>query len=270
VLEEHGGDIRVFDLHGFLFFGMADRLYRSVKANSLDHGARFIIIDFRAVVGMDSSGVSSFVKIARAAERTGAVLVFSGMSPAVAAQWIAGSEGEDANIEHFGDLDHAMEWCEEQTIGQYGIETGDSHSLAYWLTEELQSVELAEKLAGYLQPRTLQLGEVLCTQGEPSDALYLIERGRIAIVLNIAGEEHRLRSLGERTFFGEMGIYRHMDRSASAFAERETYAHVLTAEAFAAMEKNEPELAVAFHSAIVRMLANRLSYENAVVATLSR
>jgi SulP family sulfate permease len=218
---------------------------------------------------MDSSGVSSFVKIARAAERTGAILVFSGMRLAVAEQWLAGSEGADAAIEHFGDLDHAMEWCEEQIIAQYGSEPGDSHSLVYWLTEELQSVELAERLAAHLQPRTLKIGEVLCRQGEPSDELFLIERGRIAIVMDVAGEQHRLRSLGERTFFGEMGIYRHMDRSASAFAERETYAHALSAEAFAAMEKNEPDLAVAFHAAIVRMLANRLSYENAVVAALS-
>jgi len=269
VLEEHGGDIRVFDLHGFLFFGMADRLYRSVKINSLDHGARFIIVDFRAVVGMDSSGVSSFVKIARAAERTGATLVFSGMSVSVAEQWLAGSEGADAAIEHFGDLDHAMEWCEDQILEHYGIEAGDSHSLIYWLTEELQSVPLAERLAAHTYPRTLQMGEVLCRQGEPSEAIYLIERGRIAIVIDVAGEQHRLRSLGERTFFGEMGIYRHMDRSASAFAERETHVHVLTIEAFTAMEKNEPDLAVAFHAAIVRMLANRLSYENAVVAALS-
>jgi sulfate permease, SulP family len=270
VLEEHGGDIRVFDLHGFLFFGMADHLYRSVKTNSLDHGARFIIIDFRAVVGMDSSGVSSFVKIARAAERTGATLVFSGMTPAVAEQWLAGSEGTDTDIEHFGDLDHAMEWCEDQIIEHYGIEPGDSHSLIYWLTEELQSVPLAEQLAAHLQPRTLQMGEVLCRQGEPSDALFLIESGRVAVVLDAAGQQHRLRSLGERTFLGEMGIYRHMERSATAFAERETFVHVLTSEALASIEKNEPELAVAFHSAIVRMLAHRLSYENAVVAALSR
>jgi SulP family sulfate permease len=270
VLREHGGEVRVFDLHGFLFFGMADRLYRSVKVNSLDHGARFIIVDFRHVVGMDSSGVSSFVKIARAAEQTGATLVFSGMSRVVAEQWLAGSEGADAGIEHFGDQDHAMEWCEEQIIAHYGSEPGASHSLIYWLTEELQSVSLAERLAAHVYPRTLKTGEMLCLQGEPSDALFLIERGRIAIVVDVAGEQHRLRSLGARTFFGEMGIYRHMDRSASAFAERETYVHVLTAEAFARMEKNEPDLAVAFHSAIVRMLANRLSYENAVVTALSR
>jgi SulP family sulfate permease len=270
VLEEHGGDIRVTDLHGFLFFGMADRLYRSVKANSLDRGARFVIIDFRGVVGMDSSGVSSFVKIARAAERSSATLVFSGMSQAVAEQWLAGSEGADAAIEHFGDLDHAMEWCEDQIIEHYGMEPGASHSLIYWLTEELQSVALAERLAAHLYPRTLQMGEVLCRQGEPSEELFLIESGRIAIVVDMEGEPHRLRSLGERTFFGEMGIYRHMDRSASAFAERETHVHVLTLEAFVGMEKNEPDLAVAFHAAIVRMLANRLHYENAVVAALSQ
>jgi SulP family sulfate permease len=249
---------------------MADRLYRSVKANSLDRGARFVIIDFRGVVGMDSSGVSSFVKIARAAERSSATLVFSGMSQAVAEQWLAGSEGADAAIEHFGDLDHAMEWCEDQIIEHYGMEPGASHSLIYWLTEELQSVALAERLAAHLYPRTLQMGEVLCRQGEPSEELFLIESGRIAIVVDMEGEPHRLRSLGERTFFGEMGIYRHMDRSASAFAERETHVHVLTLEAFVGMEKNEPDLAVAFHAAIVRMLANRLHYENAVVAALSQ
>jgi SulP family sulfate permease len=270
VLAEHGRDIRVFDLHGFLFFGMADRLYRSVKINSLDESARFIIVDFRAVVGMDSSGVSSFVKIARAAERTGSTLVFSGMSTAVATQWIAGSEGADHAIEHFGDVDHAMEWCEDQIIEHYGATAGAAHSLLGWLTEELGNTAFAERFVQYLEPRRLTVGEELCRQGEAADSMFLIESGRIAIMLQTPAEPHRLRSLAERTMLGEMGLYRHMHRSASAFAERESLVQVLSAPSFAAMEKDDPELAVAFHSAIVRMLANRLSYENAVVSALSR
>jgi sulfate permease, SulP family len=270
VLGMHGSDIRVFELHGFLFFGMADRLYRSVKANSLDESARFIVIDFRGCVGMDSSGVSSFVKIARAAERHGATLVFSGMSPTVAMQWIAGSDDTDQAIEHFGDLDHAMEWCEDQIIGHHGTAEGAAHSLIEWLSDELESRELAGRFVRYLVPRALKVGEVLCAQGEVADSMFLIEHGRVAIVLETAGEPHRLRSLGERTMLGEMGLYRHMERSASAFAERDSLVQVLSAEAFATMEKSDPDLAAAFHASIVRMLANRLSYENAVVKALSR
>jgi SulP family sulfate permease len=271
VLAEHGGDIRIFDLHGFLFFGMADRLYRFVRTNSLDEGARFVVIDFRAVVGIDSSGVSSFVKIARAAERTGATIVFSGMSASVAAQWIAGSDGTDTGIEHFGDLDHAMEWCEDLTILCYGTAVGAAHSLAEWLSEEFESPDLAARFIPHLHPLTLKIGERLCSQDDPADSMFLIEHGRVAIVLQMPGveEPHRLRSLGSRTMLGEMGLYRKASRSASAIAERESLVHVLTEPDFAAMEREDPELAVAFHSAIVRMLAHRLSYENTVVSALS-
>jgi sulfate permease, SulP family len=270
VLAEHGREIRVFVLQGFLFFGMADRLYRTIRAHAIDDGARFVILDFARIVGIDSAAASSFVKIARAADRAGVQIVFTSMDERVAHQWIAASEGTDHDIEHFGDLDYAMEWCENHLIERYDGRSAADVTLRAWLAAELGSDALANALASYLQPLELARGETLCREGEAADSMFFVESGRIGIVMAHAdGTAARLRSLGARSILGEMGLYRNALRSASAIAERASVVYVLTRESLQTLERADPGLAIAFHGAIVRELSERLAHQNVQIAALT-
>jgi SulP family sulfate permease len=268
ILADDGAAIRIFVLQGFVFFGMADRLFRTAKAEIERPQTRFCVFDFQMVVGMDAAGVTSFVKAYRVAERSGVRIVFSGMNERVAADWIVGAAGIHDGIEHFGGLDYALEWCEDELI------LPDAPNelmipLLDWFEYELRSADLAERLLVYLSERSYGVGEYLCRQGEPADSMFFVESGRVRVVVDEADGSHlRLRSLGNRTILGEMGLYRDARRSASAIAEQPSRVHVLTAGALAALEVGDPALAAALTAAIIRSLGERLEYQSALVATL--
>src|SRR5580658_2022274 len=270
ILGDDGAAIRIFELHGFIFFGMADRLFRIARAEIQLTKTRFCVFDFRLVVGLDAAGISSFVKIQRAAERAGVRVVFTGMSERLAAEWIVGAVGAHDTIEHFGGLDHALEWCEDQLILPDATNAARV-SLVDWLEYELRSTDLAQRLLPYLEPRGYAVGETLCRQGEHADAMFFVEAGRVRVVYeDPEGRQVRLRSLGNRTVLGEMGLYRDTLRSATAWAEQPCTVHVLSAGGLAAMEVGDPSLAAALTAAIIRSLGERLEYQSELVSALLR
>jgi putative ABC transport system ATP-binding protein len=72
-----------------------------------------------------------------------------------------------------------------------------------------------------LEPRevTLEAGEYLFRQGDPSDLVYLVRSGEIEILRDMAdGTEDRLTVIGEGAYFGELGPMLNLPRSASARA----------------------------------------------------
>jgi SulP family sulfate permease len=256
-LSEHGDKIRILILQGFVFFGSADRLYREVKS-LLEHAPEtaFLILDFSGVDGIDSSAASSFAKLQRICERHGVDLLFTDMP--------------HGDILCFDDLPLALEHCEERLLSQVGGTSAGESTLDAWLGRELGDKVPVERLTRFLHARELGEGELLCEQGEPADAMYFIERGRVEVYVGMDGNRVRLRILVDRTILGEMGLYRSRLRSASVVAEKPTKVHVLTRDAFARMESEDAELAAAFNAAIVRTLAERLEFENKMVAALQR
>jgi len=74
-------------------------------------------------------------------------------------------------------------------------------------------------LAGRAFVRRLGAGQVLFTEGEPSEHLYLLRSGRLRIVVvSPRGEELTLSVLGPGTTLGELSVIDRQPRSASAEA----------------------------------------------------
>jgi SulP family sulfate permease len=67
-----------------------------------------------------------------------------------------------------------------------------------------------------------------------------------------------------------MGLYRALPRGASVRADQPTIAYRMTQQALTEMEKNDAELAYAFHKLVIRTLAARLDFANREVASLQR
>lgn len=275
VLREHGDAIRIFVLQSFIFFGMADRLYRAVVEQAFTETAekpRFLVFDFRLVHGIDSSAVSSFRKIVFAARSAGTGILLTGMSPDIAREFEGEGAGEFGNLRRFDDLDRGVEWCETELIAAHPVSArGDDEGIGAWLARELGDATCAAELAAYLQRRELAPGELLCRQDDPADEMYFIERGRVLVELQLpGGHAQRLRTLGRRTVLGEMGLYRASSRSASVRAELPSVVHSLSRESLARIQQENPALATLFNAAIVRTLANRLAFANSLVAALQR
>lgn len=76
-----------------------------------------------------------------------------------------------------------------------------------------------EKLGNAVRPRSLKSGDVLFYKGDNGDAMYIIRRGKIKIVLPSAvGEEIIVTLLKDNDFFGAMAMLDGMPRSADAVA----------------------------------------------------
>lgn len=85
------------------------------------------------------------------------------------------------------------------------------------------------------EPRTIKLraGEVLFQQGDPSDYVYVIERGRIEVVRRRAdGSEEMVASRRKGQHIGELGPLLGLQRSATARAAMATTLTAYTAHDF--------------------------------------
>jgi len=85
-----------------------------------------------------------------------------------------------------------------------------------------QVVELVPHLpAEQVEPRevTLEEGQYLFRQGDPSDLVYIVRSGEILILRELAdGSQDRLTVIGPGAYFGELGPMLNLPRSASARA----------------------------------------------------
>ena len=70
------------------------------------------------------------------------------------------------------------------------------------------------------------------------------------------------------TMIGEIGMYLEQPRNASAIADLETKAYVLSAQKLKEMAARDPQLANALHHAIASLLAERLTFTNQLLQRL--
>ena len=105
--------------------------------------------------------------------------------------------------------------------------------------------------------RWLQIGagEVLMTEGEPGDSMYLVVSGRLRAYLRGAdGAERALREMGRGQVVGEMALYTDAPRSATVAAVRDTVLVQLAREDLRALLAHSAQLSIALTRQLIRRL----------------
>jgi len=275
-LVRHGQSIQIMWLHSFVFFGSAHRLLLQIKeiVAAQRGSCRSLILDFRQVLGIDSSAVMSFVKLRQVADQEGFVLVFSAVPAQVEHALRTGGlvgDGGNSTCRVFPNVDSALEWCEDQLLTEIMTREEALGSADEWLTREIGSAQSFSQLACYLEKVEYQPGDLMIRQGDAADSLYLLYAGRVTVLFRTPeGAELRLRSMVGHTIVGEMGLYRTLPRGASVRADQPTVAFRMSQAAMTRMEKEDPKLAYAFHKLVIRTLAERLDFANREVASIVR
>src|SRR5213082_3101937 len=72
------------------------------------------------------------------------------------------------------------------------------------LTSGLDRVALA-RLAAYMDPVAVRAGDVIITEGETGDALYIVVRGTFAVLVGGDGGE-RVNTVGPGHYVGELAL----------------------------------------------------------------
>jgi SulP family sulfate permease len=273
LLREEGKRLHVFWLSGFIFFGSSNGLFERIKhaiEAQRDKPVGYVVLDFSAVPGLDTSAVFSLVKLRNYCEEHGVTLGFSGLSESMRVSFEkAGFFGSARPHQVFASRNEAIEWCEDMLLMHHEVGDASTHSFESWLQSELGGKVDFVRIASYMKRQELSNGEFLFHQGEPSDSVVLQASGSVAItIIDEHGRPIRLRRMLGHTVVGEMGFFRRVPRAASVIAEGPTVIYRLTREAFEEMQIKDPAAAAALHKLIIRLLSDRLEFANREISAL--
>lgn len=277
VLLTRGDQIFILKLQGFMFFGTASALVAMVRQR-LDDGARiplrYLVCDFRLVSGIDATAAASFSKLVQYTEEKDFTLILTAMpndvSTLLRRERI--DEGVTPRVRVFPDLDHGLEWAENDLLFREGIRpTPAAETVDAQINTMFREPETARQFRTYLESATYPSGERLIHQGTQSDDILFIASGRVAIVLDLQnGQSLRLRSMGAGTVVGEIAFYLGVPRSASVVALEPTTAYRLSSTRLRDMQRDDPVLATIFHHYMARTLATKVVDTNRLVGALNQ
>jgi SulP family sulfate permease len=272
ILDEHGEEINILPLQGFIFFGTANRLLQKVqeRLNQQELAElKYLVFDFRQVTGLDSSALNSLNKLQIMAENFRFKVLLCGLKTMMKSQMnIEGLISDDNTfILVFDDLDHGLEWCEEQIINNALPDVSDVAR-----SDERDSFKHKfHQIAEYFETNNISAGTTIIKQGENPGGITFIESGQITVELKTDTEKIiRLKTLGPGTVIGEVSLYLGTKASASVVANSECNVFFLTQENFNKMNLDSPEKAAELHSYIVELLSDRLADSNATIQALMR
>ncbi|MGI9386456.1 MAG: SulP family inorganic anion transporter, partial [Methyloligellaceae bacterium] len=274
-LHEYGQRVHVFWLSGFIFFGSSNGLFEQVRTRMDQQAGKaaattFLILDFGGVPGLDTSAVLSLVKLKNYCEERGTILVFSGLTEQMKASFDGAGFFDDGVLHRaFDDRNEALEWCENMLLEDYNVAKASDSTFEEWLAGELgEGVDVA-RMTSYFERHEYTAGDSIFEQGAPSDSLDMLASGGVAIIIrDQQGRPRRLRRMAGQTVIGEMGFYRDMPRGAGVVAEEASILYRLTRSAFDRMQRDDPDIASAFHRMIIRLLSDRLDFANREIAAL--
>jgi SulP family sulfate permease len=273
LLREEGKRVHVFWLSGFIFFGSSNGLFERIKRvieGQQDKPVGFVVLDFGAVPGLDTSAVLSLVKLRNYCEEHDVTLGFSGLNESMQAGFEkAGFFGSTRPHQVFGSRNEAVEWCEDMLLMNHEVGDASTHTFESWLQAEFGGQIDFDRIASYMERRELDTGEYIFRQGEPADSVVLQASGCVAItIIDEHGRPIRLRRMVGHTVVGEMGFYRRVPRTAHVIAEGPTVVYRLTRDSFEKMQAEDPPAAGAFNQLIIRLLSDRLEFANREISAL--
>ena len=222
---------------------------------------KFVVLDFEHIHGIDSSAAFEFNRMRLIARKEDFVLVLTGLKPELHHQLLDGHILEkDSHIREFTDLDHGLEWCENQLLETLAdCRNRVSVTALQHLSRLFPDHAATDEFLGYLSEVQFDAGDELIKQGEAARDLYFLEEGDVSVYLRPAtGEMVRIRRTGPGTVLGELGFYLDTPRTASVIADGPGKAYRLTTDALSRMENEHPALAAALHRFMADLLAERL------------
>jgi SulP family sulfate permease len=271
VLAAHGGSVQGLNLQSYLFFGSANRLYQHVKALLARHPeCRFLVFDFKLVTGIDSSAAYSFAQIKRTAHDRGIRLVLVNLQ-AAAEKTLRASEFISSDVSIMPELDHALEWCENEIIAQHQGRSDEEASLRDWFIRILGTDEEAMELIHRCERLEVSTGDIVVSAGDEARSMHFILEGRVGVMIPTAdGGLTRVRSLGRYTTIGEMGLVARAPRNATIQAEVPSVLYVLSISQFEAIKTENPPLSQKLLTFFVLVMAERLTFANRLIGVLRR
>jgi SulP family sulfate permease len=258
LLEAIGDQAYLLQLQGFIFFGTANGLLDKVRTRVREFPTRYIVIDFRQVIGLDSTALLSFNKMTQIARSREFTLVLSGLSDKLRSRFEQENLREEPGVLRYAhDLDHAAEWCEDQLCANQHDELARKSLLDHLLAIAPQPA--TERLVGYMERAVLDAGDYLIRQGTEPDHLFFLESGQLTARLENPGQPSvRLETMQGGHAVGELGFYMGTRRSAAVVVDRPSVIYIMPQATLDRLEEEDSEAAYVFHRIIIHVLGERV------------
>jgi CRP-like cAMP-binding protein len=114
------------------------------------------------------------------------------------------------------------------------------------------------QLAEYLQPVSLQQGQVLIEQGVKDRTVYFVESGSLTVHFQDTRERVRIAMVGAGSLLGEGAFFSHLPRSATVNAGSDSRLWCLTPLRFRELSTRLPEIALELTVSMAAVLARRM------------
>lgn len=294
LLRQEGQALLILELQGYVFFGTANRVYDQIKQRlglAPANLPRVVMLDFYRVIGVDASAALSFVRIKRLLRQHRILLVFTHLRPEVEKKLQdVLTPGDSETWRVFPDLDHGVEWFEEQVLTseagrratvlaqpgavQAGQEQGGLALLFAALGMEAEEDEAASqallRLMTYLERVTLDAGQTLIRQNEYQPYLYFLDAGALTVEYRTERDHQvRLATSGPGAIVGELSPYLDAPASATVTAAQPSTAYRLSAASLRQLERQDPFAAAVLHRFLLKRVGQRLQSTLETVQALS-
>lgn len=263
VLASLGTRVLVVELQGDLFAAHLERLVREVHRNWTD--VERVVVDLTRAGAVDGSTGRLLRQLSRDLTSSAKSLL------------VADPHGvlDDTSLDRDRvvvtvSLDDALLLCEEWLLHAVDRTTSDEASVgldAFELTRWLGEHAMA-RIRHRFEEVSFAPGEVIVTQGTPTDALYLLSAGRVRVELTTGNDVRRLADMYPGVAFGELGLLEQTERSATVRALTPTRCFVLTREALMDLRRVDHLVYTRILEHLLVGLADRLRQASREAASL--
>ncbi len=255
MLNQHGGEVVVFTLRGYLFFGTANTVRDTIRAQIEGGAHRVLLIDLHRVTGIDISAMNSLVQIQQVCQAQQIDLYYVCTDDSIRQKMIQLGAANLDGAEIFVDTDIALENLEESVLSRY-LDQATSGNIREYLEQLIDQPEQVQTLLDSLTRRTLQRGEYLFRQGDSNDGLYVIESGTMSAQMEIPGQpDKHLKKFIPGAVIGEL----------SAYTQEKTRTAAVIADTFTVIYHLDPQKLsdkTLLHQLVARILGIRIEYMN--------
>ena len=201
--------VAVFELQGIVSFGVAALVVEQIRSHLGAH--RFVVLELSRVPALDATGQAKLMALQRELVAREILLVVSGFR--------GSKPGDGIGLHSFEDLDHALEWIEDQLlqsspISQEPVDAPPLGDLSAGMSEAAR-LSLQERM----QTCSYAPGELIFKAGDRGRTMMIVQRGEVTIsAASDYRQSLRLSVIGPGMFFGEMAFLNGIPRTAFAHA----------------------------------------------------
>ncbi len=254
-LTARGASTAILELTGYIFFGTASKLRRTVQ-DAITDTTTELLIDFSKTQGIDPSAIHSLQQIDDDCKTRGIALFVSGLAPQDRARVDRFLEGAPLGQGIFPTLDAALQHLETAVLAsqQTSAETSPGNFVEA-LLDEHPGFALSERFPS----EQVAAGETFVFSGEASDELLIIQSGSAQVFVGVKdGSRTSVAHLLAGSLVGEIGFFTGTPRTADVVAAEDCTILRISHDALRDLLESDPAFVASFHHLAAKYLSRRL------------